>query len=95
MPWQGSERFDYDLESILIFAPMKSGVFGILARGKWVYIGGSSNICGQLLARLDDVSVSSAQQCPTHFVYELVAAASRRARQSQLVQEFQPQYNAG
>lgn len=95
MPWQGSELFDYDLESILIFAPMKSGVFAILAHGKWLYIGESDNICGQLLARLGDDNVCRAQQHPTHFAYELVAAASRSARQSQLVQEFQPVYNAG
>ena len=95
MPWQGSEQFDYDLESILMFAPMKSGVFATFARGTWVYIGESGNICGQLLARLGDDYVCSAQQRPTHFACELVAAASRSARQSQLVQEFQPVNNAG
>ena len=95
MPWQGSERFDYDLESILTFAPMKSGVFAILAQGQWVYIGESGNICGQLLARLGDDNVHAAQQRPAHFAYELVAAASRSARQRELVHEFQPVSSAG
>jgi hypothetical protein len=95
MPWQGSERFDYDLDSVLIFAPMKSGVFATFAREQWVYLGESGNICGQLLDHLHGDNACIARCSPTHFAYELTAPATRRARHQELVQEFQPVCTAG
>jgi len=95
MSWQGSARFDYDLFSILLHAPMKSGIYAMFTRGKWVYIGESGNMCGWLLRHRGGDNVCMARGRPTHFAYELVAAEARRVRKQELIEEFQPECNEG
>lgn len=95
MLWAGKGRFEYSLSMITRWAPAQSGVYVVFAVHKWISVGESADIGAGLrrLCRGNDPDFRLHR--PTHFAYELVAAASRSARQSQLVQEFQPVYNAG
>ncbi len=94
MPWQGSERFPYDVFSILQHAPMQSGVYVTVARGRWVYVGEADNVCAQLLLDLEGDEACLARYQPTHFAFELVAPEIREARQQQLIQEYRPVCNS-
>jgi hypothetical protein len=95
MPWQGSERFAFEIFSILQHAPTRSGVYVTVARGKWVYVGEADNLCGQLLLDLEGDNPCIARYRPTHFAFELVAPRTRKARQQELIQEFRPVCNGG
>jgi predicted GIY-YIG superfamily endonuclease len=90
MPWQGSERFDYDLTSSQLNTPTAWGVYVTRARGTWVYIGESGNLLSRLLQHLNGENPCLAQHRPTHFAFALVPADTRRTRQQKLIQRFQP-----
>jgi hypothetical protein len=93
MSWQGSPAFDFALRSVFYNAPWDSGVYVILSRKRWLYVGASPSIRGSLLRHLSGGDPRMRQHQPTHFMFERVSAADRVVRQWELIQEFQPVCN--
>ena len=89
MCWQGSDRFDYGMRSILNNAPVKSGVYATYSGGTWLIVGASGDIRASLLTLLLG-NPYGAQNQPTHFAYEPAAAEARGARRQELIEEFHP-----
>ena len=93
MPWNGSAVCDYDGASIVRSAPTNSGVYVILSRAGWLYVGESGSIRGSLSLQFSGGNPCLTAHEPTHFMYELVPDADRAARRRELILEFQPVCN--
>jgi hypothetical protein len=89
MCWQGSDRFDYGMRSILNNAPVTSGVYATYSRGTWLTVGASGDIRASLLSLLLAKPYGPQNQ-PTHFAYEPAAATARGGRLQELIAEFHP-----
>jgi excinuclease UvrABC nuclease subunit len=94
MPWNGTNGFYYTEPSITANAPAASGVYAIYRQGHWIYIGESGSIRDRLLEHIRrQENQCIVQSNPTHFAYELVAAAYRVQRQNELIAELHPSCN--
>jgi len=90
MAWKGSARFDYQLSSILIEAPIRSGIFAIYTQERCIFVGEAGDIRGRLLRLLDGDMACIAENQPTHFSFELADANSRALRCRELIAELNP-----
>ncbi len=93
MPWNGTNGFLYNEQSVIDNAPPSSGVYSIFRENHWIYIGESGNIRDRLLEhirRRENQRID--RSMPTHFAYELVAV-NRVARQDALILELNPSCN--
>ncbi len=93
MAWKGSNHFGFNEAWVRIYAPAGSGVYAILAQGRWLYIGETEDIRAQLLRHLAGEDPCIVQQAPTHFAFQSVPAPDRVARQQELIAEYQPACN--
>lgn len=76
-----------------MFAPTRSGVYGISNAREWIYIGESDNIQDALLQHMRELKTPLMDRLPAGFVYEVCDAARRPARQDRLVHEYEPVCN--
>lgn len=93
MGWEERDSFPYNKVSVVINAPIQSGVYGIRKENRWIYFGESSNVCQRLLAHLDGFEPSISAQGATHFTFEPVPEESRVRRRNALILQFDPPGN--
>ena len=93
MPWRGSKAFRYELLSMIRNVPADSGVYVILSEEKCLYVGESPSLLSNLLLEVWGIDPRILQHNPTHYMFELNPAASRSARQQELIEELQPACN--
>jgi excinuclease UvrABC nuclease subunit len=79
--------------SILQNAPAWPGVYGLYKEGRWIYVGETDDIQKQLLEHLAETGSCIKREAPTDFVYEIVDASTRVARQAFLIRELSPPCN--
>lgn len=93
MPWNGSDPCNYEMASIVRHTPTTSGVYVVLSRGRWLYVGESGSLRGGLSLQFSGVNTRLADHHPTHFMFELVDNGDRAARRRELILEFKPLCN--
>ena len=93
MAWRGSQPFCYDLLSIVRDVPAESGVYVILSGDECLYVGESPNIQGELLLEVLGIDPRVHPHKPTHYMFEVIPVATRRARQQELIAELRPLCN--
>jgi len=93
MAWSGSNRFGFNEGWIRIYAPAGSGVYAIYAGERWLYIGETGDIRGELLLHLAGEIPCVAQHNLTHFAFQSVSSGDRVARQRELIAEYRPACN--
>jgi predicted GIY-YIG superfamily endonuclease len=93
MPFNQFVPRNFTPDSVEMYAPMTSGVYGISNAREWIYIGETSNIQDSLLTHLQDRQASIQKREPTGFVFEVCDEAHRSARQNRLVLEYGPTCN--
>ena len=83
-------KFRFQRESILLYAPESSGVYGLYS-AIWIYVGEADNIRARLLEHLVANYPSSINNYqPSGFAFELVSPLDRRRRLEELLMELQP-----
>jgi predicted GIY-YIG superfamily endonuclease len=93
MPFNQFVPRNFTPDSVEMYAPMTSGVYGISNAREWIYIGETNNIQDSLLTHLQDLQASIQKREPTGFVFEVCDQAHRSARQNRLVLEYGPTCN--
>jgi excinuclease UvrABC nuclease subunit len=94
MPWNGTNGFQFNSNSVAANAPEASGVYALFNKGVWEYFGEAKNIRARLLVHLNNChSESVILANPQWFAFELQPEASRVARQNQLILELMPRCN--
>jgi hypothetical protein len=83
--------FSFDVSSIEIHAPTKSGIFGCLTEAEWVYIGHAEDIRAALLTH---AKAGFDTHSPTLFTWEVWPREVRRAKAWNRIVEHQPACNA-
>ena len=91
--WRRSKPFRYDLLSISQNVPAESGVYVILSGERCLYVGESPNLLANLLLEVWGIDLCIRQHNPTHYMFETVPAAIRKARQQELIEELRPVCN--
>jgi len=95
MPFQQLTPRPFNSNSIQMYAPVASGVYGISNAREWIYIGATDNIQIALRDHLADRQTWLMMRAPTGFVFEVCEGARRLSRQEQLVLEYGPSGNRG
>lgn len=91
LSWHPDGRCDsFTKESILLYAPRTSGVYGLFNRDCQVLIGESENICEALLRHESETDFRSQHLHPTGFTFEPCAAELRKSRAADLIARFHP-----
>ena len=91
LSWHPDGRCDsFTKESILLYAPRTSGVYGLFNRDCQVLIGESENICEALLHHESETDFRSQHLHPTGFTFEPCAADLRKSRAADLIARFHP-----
>lgn len=90
MPWKNSSTYRFSSDHILWIAPKKSGVYGIYALGKCLFVGESSCIQESLEVHLNGDNPCITKGEPTDFVFELSSDRDREARKAELIAELNP-----
>lgn len=93
MPFSQIIPRPFTSDSVQMYAPAASGVYGISNAREWIYIGETADIQGALLAQIQDPSTAVNKHGPTGFVYEVCDQGRRPARQDRLVFEYGPACN--
>jgi hypothetical protein len=93
MPFNQLVPRPFTPNSVQMYAPIASGLYGISNAREWIYIGETDDIQGALLAHLDDLYASLMKRAPTGFVFEVCERARRPSRQDRLVFEYEPTCN--
>jgi hypothetical protein len=93
MPFTQLVPHPFTSNSIEMYAPPISGVYGVSNAREWVYIGIADNIQGALLAHLRDLQTTLMKREPTGFVFEHCEGGHRQIRQDRLVLEYEPTCN--
>lgn len=93
MPFTQLVPHPFTSNSIEMYAPASSGVYGVSNAREWVYIGVADNIKGALLAHLRELQTTLMKREPTGFVYEPCEGGHRLIRQDRLVLEYEPTCN--
>ena len=93
MPFNQFIPRNFTPDSVHLYAPVASGVYGISNAREWIYIGESDNIQSALLTHLQGADTSLMKREPTGFVFETCDQAHRSARQDRLVTEYGPACN--
>jgi len=93
MPFEQFTPRPFTQVSVRANAPTASGIYGISNAREWIFIGETDNIQASLLHDLQQGDSALLKRLPTGFVFELRDAAVRRARQDQLILEYEPVCN--
>jgi hypothetical protein len=93
MPFNQFTPRNFNSDAVQMYAPIRSGVYGISNAREWIYIGETDNIQSSLLSHLHDINTSLMKRQPTGFVFEVCDQAQRPSRQSRLVSEYGPACN--
>ncbi len=93
MPFNQFIPRNFTPDSVHMYAPVMSGVYGISNAREWIYIGETDNIQSSLLTHLQDLHTSLMKREPTGFVFEVCDQARRSSRQDRLVSEYDPACN--
>jgi len=93
MPFSSTTGYTFNDSSVRQNAQNRSGVYGLYIAAKWVYVGESNDIQRRLLEHLSETGTCIKRWAPTSFLYELVDAGSRVARQDALIRELDPECN--
>lgn len=92
MPWNG-QNIAWTRAAIIAGVPHASGVYAIWKPDTWIYVGETNDLQRRLLEHYDGDNACITRQNPTACGYEIVAAASRVARQNILIRELRPVCN--
>lgn len=96
MPLTSSSGFPFTENGILLYAPRRSGVYGIYKDGKWIYIGESEDMEARLFEHLRGQSHKSAciiLESPTGFICDSCDATTRVIREKLLIAQLSPVCN--
>ncbi|SRR5579872_1396130 len=93
MGWEELPQFSLSRRNVLRHAPEESGIYGLSAPDKWIYIGHSFNIQRALLDYLNGQMPYVLQWQPKNFTFELQPYKDRLARQKELVAQYHPVCN--
>ena len=87
MPFPMQTPQPFTQESIERLPPSQLGVYGLMSKSKWVYIG-AGEIRESLLAQFANQTPCVCKHKPTLFLFELTHDPDKREKQ--LLREFQP-----
>jgi len=90
MSWNNRTRYPFTAKSVVVHAPMESGVYAIHNGSTWIYIGETGDILAQLVQHLNGDNVCIAVYPNLTFSYELLPELTRVWRLEELVREFRP-----
>lgn len=93
MPFNQFTPRNFTNESIQMYAPVTSGVYGISNAREWIYIGETDNIRNALITHLQGLKTALMKREPTGFVFEVCDPGQRSSRQDRLVSEYEPACN--
>jgi hypothetical protein len=93
MPFEQAIPRNFTTGDVKVYAPAKSGVYGISNAREWIYIGVTGNIRSALLTHLQEAGTSLMKRLPTGFVFEVCDDAQHQRRQDRLVLEYEPTCN--
>lgn len=95
MPFTQQSPFALTVESAQASAPAVPGVYGLVNSARWIYVGQTDNIQGELLRHLLGAGETVLKWGPTGFVFEACRGESRELRVSSLLKEYRPICNIG
>jgi cell division septation protein DedD len=96
LSWQPDGRCNsFTRETILLFAPSTSGVYGIFNFDCQIFIGESANIREALLRHQNETDFQSQHLKPTGFTFEPCAAELRKTKADELITRFRPVLQTG
>ena len=90
MPFENAGCRAFTWHSVKTNAPTASGVYGLSNSDRWIYVGESDDIQGELLKHLANPSSSADGTKPSGFTFELSGSVDRVSRQNALVLELAP-----
>ena len=93
MPWSSRTRYPFNAKSVIVHAPMESGVYAIHNGTTWIYVGETADILAQLVQHLNGSNVCITVFPNLTFSYELLPELTRAWRLEELVREFRPVCN--
>lgn len=93
MPFNQFTPRNFTSDSVRMYAPVASGVYGISNAREWIYIGETDNIRNSLMNHLQETNTALIKREPTGFVFEVCDQAQRSSRQDRLVGEYGPACN--
>ena len=93
MPFENAGCRAFTWHSVKTNAPTASGVYGLSNAVRWIYVGESDDIQGELLKHLANPTSSDEATKPSGFTFELSSSGDRVSRQSELVLELAPVSN--
>jgi len=88
-----TQGLPFDRTTISQHVPIASGVYGLYQSTLLIYVGESNDLRHRLAEHLTEVGTCIEQCGASHFVYELVDARARIARQCTLIRELKPKCN--
>lgn len=95
-PWTNHNWWNYSSNGITVNAPKRSGVYAIGRGDRWIYIGEAGDIQARLMAhraRQTDQSTCISGKGADRFSYELWDSAHRGARETELIDMYDPDCN--
>lgn len=91
MPFRDdAERCRYTRDDIVWKAPKASGVYGLYAGEKWIFVGEAISLQEALEKHFNGDRPCISSHAPTDFIFETCRENSRAARRQELVAEFKP-----
>ncbi|PYN85256.1 MAG: hypothetical protein DMD87_23645 [Candidatus Rokuibacteriota bacterium] len=94
MSWINPTRYPFTQRSVVVNAPMQSGVYALHNGIRWIYVGETSDILAQLVQLLNGDNAFLTVFRDLTFSYELLPEVTRAWRRAELVREFRPICNA-
>ena len=88
--WSNRARYPFTPKSVVIHAPMESGVYALHNGTTWIYVGETADILAQLVQHLSGNNFCLERFPNLTFSYELSPPIARTWRMSELIREFCP-----
>jgi hypothetical protein len=89
MPWSGSCGYRFTVESLLAYAPLEPGVFGLYNEGG-VFIGKTLTLRQSLINCVTEKSGRWQDEEPTGYTFEICSEAECEELRDQLILEYVP-----
>lgn len=91
MTWRANGNYyTFKQETIELYAPSASGVYGLYNMRHQILIENSANIRNALLCHLSETHFRFRRFTPTGFIFEVVPPEARELRTQELIREYEP-----
>jgi hypothetical protein len=90
MQWRNRANHPFNRGSVILNAPMQSGVYVLRDQTRWIYVGETNDILARLIQHLDGDNSCIALFRNLTFSYEVLPEVVRGGRLEELIRKFRP-----